>query len=133
MKTNNFIRALTIGFIATFIMSSLGFFLHRLGIPHLDWGILFSYLGVGILFGYFLLLFAGTVISLLFAYFFHPRLPGNSWKRGLFFATILWLLTGLFLTPSLGLGFFMGGLSIAFGTLLTYMIYGSILGFLYDA
>src|SRR5437773_2628616 len=113
MRTKNIIRTFIIGFVATFAMSLLGFFFFRLGVPHLDWGILFSYLGIGIMFGYFLLFLSGIVIAILYVYFFHERLPGTSWRRGLFFSTILWLITGIILTPSIGLGFFMGSLSVA--------------------
>ncbi len=133
MTAKTFIRAIIVGLVATFAMSLLGFFFHQFGVPRLDWGVLFSYLGVGMWLGYALLFVSGSLLAILYVFFFHERLPATSWKRGLFFALILWLITGMILTPYLGFGFFMGNLSVAFGTLLNYMIYGTVLGYLYDA
>jgi hypothetical protein len=43
------------------------------------------------------------------------------------------LATGAALAPLLHMGFFMGSLMMALGTLATYLLYGGVLGYLYDA
>ena len=126
-------KAILAGLIATLIMVLLGFMATYVGTPWLNWGsTLGKAFGDNPTAGYLLLFAVGMLLAVLYVNVLRDRLPGTSWKRGLFFASLLWVLTGAFLAPLLSLGFFMGGVVIALGTLASYLVYGAILGFIYD-
>lgn len=133
MRRRSLTRAMLSGFVATLAMTFLGFAATRLGIPFLNWAKTLGHSTGGAMTGYFLLFIGGVLIAMIYVALFHERLPGSSWKRGLFFAFVMWLATGAALAPLFGMGFFMGGVLVALGTLMTYMLYGGILGYLYDA
>ncbi|MFO1462743.1 MAG: DUF6789 family protein [bacterium] len=133
MRRRSMTRAMLAGFVATLAMTFLGFVATRLGMPFLNWAKTLEHSVGGPVFGYFLFFLAGVLMAVLYVALFHERLPGSSWKRGLFFAFLMWIATCAALAPLLHLGFFMGSLVAAFGTLLTYLLYGGILGYLYDA
>ncbi len=126
-------RAMVAGFVATLVMTFLGLLGTRVGMQTLNWAeMLRSWFGGGAIAGYGLFFVFGIAMAMIYVAFFHDRLPGTSWRRGLFFAVILWVLTGFALSPFLGMGFFMGSVVMAFGTLVLYLFYGAILGWIYD-
>ncbi len=134
MRQRSITRAMLAGFMATLAMTFLGFFATHFGVPYLNWAkMMTGFFHGNAIVGYFVFFVAGVILSVLYVHLFHDRLPGTSWKRGLFFATIMWLITGAALAPLMHMGFFMGGIMMAFGTLVTYLLYGAILGFIYDA
>jgi len=133
MRRRSMTRAMLAGFVATLAMTFLGWVATRMGVPFLNWASALGHTAGGALFGYFLFFVMGVVLAVLYVAFFHERLPGSSWKRGLFFAFMMWVATCAALAPLFHMGFFMGSLVVAFGTLLTYMLYGGVLGYLYDA
>lgn len=134
MNVRSMTRAVVAGFVATLAMIFLGFIATQLGAPFLDWSrALGGFFGDNPWFGYFSFLAVGVVIAMVYVGLFHDRLPGTSWKRGLFFAVLLWLITGVLFSPLFHMGFFMGSVMVALGTLVSYMVYGAILGFIYDA
>jgi uncharacterized protein DUF6789 len=134
MRKPSMTRAMLAGFIGTVAMTFLGFIASRVGVPIFSWAKAFSgYLGGNPLFGYFMFFVGGVLLAMVYVGVFHDRLPGHSWKRGLFFAVMMWILTGAALAPLMHMGFFMGSVMLAMGTLASYMLYGAILGYLYDA
>ncbi len=133
MRQRSMTRAMVAGFIATLAMVFLGFIGTHFGMPALNWATaLETYFGGNATFGYAMFFVLGVLLAVVYVAFFHERLPGTSWKRGIFFATIMWVLTGLILAPVLHMGFFMGSVWMAVGTLATYWAYGALLGFIYD-
>ncbi|MCE9624689.1 MAG: hypothetical protein K8R69_04415 [Deltaproteobacteria bacterium] len=133
MRRRSMTRAMLAGFMATLAMAFLGFLATRMGMPFLNWAKTFGHSTGGPMFGYLAFFIVGVVMAVIYVAVFHERLPGSSWKRGLFFSFMMWVATGAALAPLLHLGFFMGSLMVALGTLMTYMLYGGVLGYLYDA
>ena len=133
MRRRSMTRAMLAGFVATLSITFLLFSSSRIRMPFLNWSnTLLQSTGVSMA-GYFLFFVGGVILALVYVALFHDRLPGSSWKRGLFFAFVMWLATGAALAPLFGMGFFMGSVVMALGTLMTYMLYGGVLGYLYDA
>lgn len=129
MRTPSITRALIAGFAATFAMTAIGLIAHYLGAPFVDWGVYLSeHLGGNLLWGYFFFFVAGVLLGMAYGTMLKTRLPGKTWQRGLFYGVILWICTGAMLAPALNLGFFMGSVGIAMGTLLLYWVYGAVLG-----
>jgi len=114
-------------------MTFLGFLASQMGAPIFDWGrTLATYLGGHMVMGYVLFFLGGVLLAVFYVTVLMDRLPGHSWERGLFFAVMMWIVTGAIFAPVLNMGFFMGGVLMAMGTLVTYMVYGATLGLLYD-
>jgi len=134
MRQRSMTRAMVAGFIATLFMTFLSILGGHFGLQSLNWAKSFeTLLGGNMIVGYFAFFVLGVVMSVMYVTFFHDRLPGDSWRRGLFYAVILWLFTGVALAPLMHMGFFMGGMMMAMGTLVTYLFYGAVLGLIYDA
>ena len=55
----------------------------------------------------------GIFAALLYAAFFHRRLPGPGWFRGLVFCQLLWAAQSLVVLPWLGKGYFGQGISVS--------------------
>ena len=133
MRERSMARAMVAGFIATFVMVFLGYFGTRMGFAPLNWADTFrTWIGGEHILGYGMLFIFGIVMAVVYVAFFHDRLPGTSWRRGLFFAVMLWILTGVVLAPVLHMGFFMGSVVMAMATLVVYLFYGAVLGWIYD-
>jgi len=134
MRERSMTRAMAAGFIATLVMTLLGIAAVKFGVPTFNWAdTLRAWFGGGAMAGYALFFIFGIALAMIYVAVFHDRLPGYSWRRGMFFAAILWVLTGLAISPYVGLGFFMGSVAMAMATLALYMLYGAILGWIYDA
>ena len=79
----------------------------------------------------------GLIWALLYALVGEPRLHGPSWKRGVEFAMIPWLVSLVIFVPLLGGGVF--GLSLGagplpiVGNLILHALYGAILGFVWGS
>ncbi len=72
------------------------------------------------------LLFPLVYACLLFRF-----LPGVPLVKGLLFGQILWLITATMVMPMTGIGFFMteiGGIKVALAALVSYWVYGALLG-----
>lgn len=78
----------------------------------------------------------GLILAVIYAYFVEPRLSGPGWRRGMQFALIPWLLSLLVFLPLVGGGFLGLGLGAGFlpilGNLVLHMVYGAVLGAVYD-
>lgn len=134
MRRPSMTRAMLAGFVGTLAMTILGFVAAHLKVPVFDWAKTFAgFLGGNTLFGYFVFFVGGVILAMLYVGVFHDRLPGHSWKRGLFFAVMMWILTGVAFAPMMHMGLFMGSVMLAMGTLVSYLMYGAIMGYIYDA
>lgn len=134
MKHGSMIRGMVAGFVASLAMAFFGFFAKYFGAPFLDWAkTLGQYFGGNTLIGYFAFFVAGIILAVLYVAIFHDRLPGTSWKRGIFYAVLMWLVTGVVFAPIMQMGFFMGSVMMAVGTLVIYMMWGAIMGLIYEA
>jgi hypothetical protein len=129
MSRRSLSRPLAAGLAASLAMAILAFLAGSIGVPYLNWT---EALSANQVFGYLLFLGLGISVAMVFRIFFHDYLPGQSWQRGFLFAVMMWILTGAALAPLLGMGFFMGSVVASLGTLLTYLCYGGVLGYLCD-
>lgn len=82
-------------------------------------------------------LLSGIFWAVLFAAYFDPRLPGNSWQRGALFGLIPWAVSLLIFLPAAGAGIL--GLALGagplpiLGNLILHLVYGATLGLLYQS
>ena len=134
MRRPSMTRAMLAGFIGSLAMTFLSFFALYFKVPVFNWaGTFAGYLGGNAVFGYLLFFAAGIMLAMVYVAVFHDRLPGHSWKRGVFFAVMMWVLTCAAFAPMMHMGFFMGSVLLAMGTLVSYLLYGGIVGYIYDA
>ncbi|GJL83927.1 MAG: hypothetical protein DHS20C01_35610 [marine bacterium B5-7] len=71
------------------------------------------------------------VFPLVYACLLFRFLPGVPLVKGLLFGQMLWLITATMVMPMTGIGFFMteiGGIKVALAALVSYWIYGALLG-----
>lgn len=77
----------------------------------------------------------GLTFAAIYAYWFEPRLGGTSWRRGMVFALIPWVLSVVVFFPLVGAGFLGFGLGAGplpmIGNLILHLVYGATLGLLF--
>jgi hypothetical protein len=125
-------RTMTAGLAASLAMAILALLASLAGMPFLNWSRTLTEPVGNWALGYLLFFSLGIAVALIFNFLFHDHLPGQSWQRGFLFAVMMWILTGAALAPLLGMGFFMGSVVASLGTLVIYLCYGGVLGYLCD-
>jgi hypothetical protein len=77
----------------------------------------------------------GLALALVYARYVEPRLTGPSWRKGITFALILWVLSLIIFLPLMGgglLGIETGaGFLPIIGNLILHLVYGAVLGWAY--
>jgi hypothetical protein len=78
---------------------------------------------------------AGLAWAIIYVLLVEPRLSGPSWRRGMLFALVPWLLSLVVFFPLVGAGFFGASLHAgplpALGNLVLHLLYGATLGAVY--
>lgn len=121
------------GVFATMAMLLASIIGDRIGIPMHDWThSLTETFGHGKAYGYLAFFAFGICGAVIYGKFMHQHMPGNSpWMRGLFYGALLWLFSFAIVSPLLKMGFFMGSMTLAFGSSIAHLFYGTVLGFIY--
>lgn len=142
MSGSNFLRAITAGFIATFVMTVTGFWQAGIGLPKFDVGsMLAANMGHGYGWGQAAHFIDGMLLALIYARWLYRVLPGPVLVRGILYGIITTVAAGVIVVPLITAslaepaGFFfartpMPGMMIL-GSLIIHLAYGIILGILY--
>ncbi len=134
-------RATAAGAIATGVTTALWLVEPSIGLPRIAVGQLLSTMmsvtvarfsfGAGA--GWLAHLIVGIVLALIYAAFFVCRLPGGPLLRGALYGAIVFLVAQIVFMPLVGAGFFSGGdAQMIGGSLLGHLVYGVVLGWIYE-
>lgn len=107
MQSNTFIRTITCGFIATFMMMMIAFMQGGLGLPVIDVGhflkesfnLVHEPAVYSILWGNIAYYIMGMMLALIWVVFLQNRIPGNWFIQGLIYGVIISLVAGLVVSP----------------------------------
>lgn len=107
MRSDIFIRTVVSGFIATFVMTIISFLQGGLGLPVIDVGHIlkesFNHIHAGepysIFWGNMAFNVVGVLLALIWVVFFHQRIPGTWFIKGVIYGIIISLLAGLIISP----------------------------------
>lgn len=134
-------RAVAAGVLGTGTMTALWLVEPAVGLPKIAVGHILStfmsvsvaHLRVGNAGGWTAHLAFGVVLALLYARFFSARLPGAPAARGALYGVLLFIMAQLVFMPLVGGGFFArGDIELLAGSLLGHLVYGVVLGWIYD-
>lgn len=147
MERINVGKAMLAGFMATLVMTMIMYIAPRMGMPKMDVAaMLGGMLGQATpepmssvwLMGMILHFVNGSVVfPLIFAYVIYDRVPGAPWRKGIVWGLMLWFISQALVMPMMGAGFFSSHapqpMMTVVGSLMGHIIYGAILGGIYDA
>ncbi|MBI2335227.1 MAG: hypothetical protein HYU97_00475 [Deltaproteobacteria bacterium] len=132
--SKSFTKLMVAGFLATLAMAVFTLLGRHFSLPIHFWVNTFSdRFGQNTLYGYLAFFGAGVIMAVLYSRAFHGRLPGTSYRAGILYGVMMWLVSVVAIAPALHLGFFLGSAATAVGTLAAYAVYGGILGYIHDA
>ncbi len=128
-----FARAALGGFAGTVVMTAMMYLVAPMMGLHMDIAaMLGSMLGGSWFAGLMMHVVNGTVIfPAIYAFVLYARLPGAPAVRGTVWGIVLWLIAQTMVMPMMGAGLFssaMGGVMAAMGSLISHLLYGSLLG-----
>lgn len=134
-------RAAVAGAIGTGILTALWLVEPSIGLPKIAIGQILStfmsvsvaHLRVGIAGGWIVHLVVGILLALIYARFFADRLSGPPAARGAIYGALVFVVAQSVFMPLVGAGFFAhGDLELLAGSLLGHIVYGSVVGWIYD-
>jgi hypothetical protein len=138
MTGNEFLRAATVAFIATFVATVYGYWGVSMGLPKLDFA---SVLGQRLVpegsskefvfsWGMAQHFIDSMILGVLYVQFFHSAYRWAHWASGLTFGTLVWIASGLVTSPLFHMGFFWSawGDTAPLGVFLWHLIWGLVLG-----
>jgi uncharacterized membrane protein YagU involved in acid resistance len=107
INTSDFWRTIISGFIATFVMSMVGFLQSGLGLPVIDVGYFLTESfnlahevdPYTILWGNAAYYMFGIILALIWVAMLQKRIPGNWFIQGIIFGVLITLLAGLVVSP----------------------------------
>jgi uncharacterized membrane protein YagU involved in acid resistance len=120
------------GLVATAVMTVIMLMAPAMGLPPMNIGaMLGSVMGGSLFLGWMAHFVTGTVLAIIYAAVFAPRLPGPRFLRGALYGLLPWLAAQLVVMPMMGAGFFGGSFGAALGSLMGHLVYGAVLGSIY--
>src|SRR5512143_2719688 len=134
-------RAAVAGAIGTGILTALWLVEPSIGLPKIAIGQILStfmsvsvaHLRVGATGGWIVQLVVGILLALIYARFFADRLPGPPAARGAIYGALVFVVAQSLFMPLVGAGFFAhGDVELLVGSLLGHIVYGSVVGWIYD-
>ncbi len=134
-------RAAAAGLIATGVMTALLLLEPAIGLPDIAVGqILSTSLGVasaqlafGPAVGWLIHFVFGMGLGVLYAGAVRGKLPGTPLVRGLLYGLAVFVVAQTLFMPLVGAGIFShGNVSLIIGSLLGHLVYGAVLGWVYD-
>lgn len=134
-------RAVAAGAVGTGVMTALWLVEPSIGLPKIAVGqilgsfmsVSVAHLHVGSAGGWIAHLGFGILAALVYARFLVARLPGSPAARGARYGLLLFLLAQLVFMPLVGAGFLSrGDLHLLVGSLLGHLLYGIVVGWIYD-
>lgn len=125
-------RAVAGGLLATAVMTALMLMAPVMGLPPMNIGaMLGSMMGGSLFLGWMAHFVIGTILAIIYAALFAPRLPGPGFVRGAVYGLVPWIVAQLVVMPMMGAGVFGGSFGAGFGSLMGHAVYGAVLGGVY--
>lgn len=125
-------KAVLGGLAGTAAMTALMLAAPMMGLPPMNIGrMLGSAMGGVVALGWMAHFVIGTVLAVVYAALFAPRLPGARPVRGALYSLLPWLMAQVVVMPLMGAGLFSGSMLAAGGSLMGHLVYGAVLGSLY--
>jgi uncharacterized membrane protein YagU involved in acid resistance len=132
MNRLNWTRAVVAGLVGTAVMTALMLVAPKMGLPPMNIGaMLGSMMGGSLFLGWMAHFLIGTVLAIVYAALFAPRLPGPGFARGALYGLVPWFVAQLVVMPMMGAGAFGGSFGAAFGSLMGHLVYGAVVGGIY--
>jgi hypothetical protein len=138
MTGQEFLRAVTVAFIATFVATVYGYWEVLFGLPKLDFA---SVLGRRLVpegsspefvfnWGMAQHFIDSIILGILYAQFFHPAYRWSHWASGMTFGILVWIASGVVTAPLFRMGFFWSvwGDTAPLGVFLWHLLWGLALG-----
>jgi hypothetical protein len=128
----NWSKAVLAGVVGTLIMTAIGVWVAPvMGIPRMNPAeMLAQPMGGSLALGWLAHLMVGSVLAIIYAAV-AQRLPGPPWARGAVFSLAPFLVAQLVVMPIMGMPVFSGSVSMAMGSLIGHLVYGTIVGAIY--
>lgn len=132
----NFGKAVAAGLIGTLVMTIVMLMAPLMGMPPMPIGkMLAGFMGIPEVFGWIAHFMIGTVLALIYVYFFVTRLKGNGFVRGAVYGLLPWFAAQVMVNPMMGAGVFALNTPAPFlmvmGSLIGHLVYGAVLGGVY--
>ncbi|MEE9166697.1 MAG: DUF6789 family protein [Candidatus Neomarinimicrobiota bacterium] len=136
MKSLNYQKAVIAGIAGTLAFTAVLLIGPMMGMPKMDMGQMLGPMNPMVKMpywtGWVMHFMIGIVLTGIYGAFFLNILPSNSWKRGLVWALIPFVMVQLTLVPMMGMGVFSGGdVKMIVGSLMTHLAYGAVAGLVY--
>lgn len=115
------------GLAATLAMSGFAALAPMMGMPPMSPpGMLASAMGAPLLLGWAAHLMIGLMLAAAYS-LFALRIPGPTIARGSLFSVGPWLMAQVVVMPMMGAGLFSGSASMAMGSLVGHLVFGTVL------
>ena len=133
----NYKSLLTAGLAGTAVMTILMLIGPMMGMPKMDMGQMLGPMNpivvMPVWVGWMMHFIIGIVLTWIYAAFFIDILPFDSWKRGLLYSLLPFVIAQLMVMPMMGMGVFSGGnMMMITGSLIGHLLYGGVIGFMYN-
>ncbi|MEO8030362.1 MAG: DUF6789 family protein [Gemmatimonadota bacterium] len=134
-------RAIVAGLIATGVMTALLLIEPAIGLPDIavgqilssSLGVVSAYLDFGPAIGWLIHFLFGAALGVLYAGIVLRHLLGEPVLRGMQYGVAVFVMAQVLFMPLVGAGFFSNGqFSLLLGSLLGHLLYGAVLGWIYD-
>ena len=135
MKDLNLSRAVFAGLAATAVMTAMTMMAGLMGVNMDIPAMLSGFMKMPLVIGWVAHFMIGTVLALIYAFFFVDHLPGAGWVRGAIYGLFPFLLAQVAVMPMMGMGIFTANapnqMMLVMGSLIGHLVYGAVLGGLY--
>jgi uncharacterized membrane protein YagU involved in acid resistance len=130
----NLSRVAAAGVVATLVMTATGLWAAPLmGLPAMNpAAMLAEAMGGSSLLGWAAHFMIGTILAAGYA-IIAPRIPGPPPLRGAVYGIAPFLAAQVLVMPMMGMPVFSGSTAMALGSLVGHVVYGAVLGLVYDA
>ena len=130
----NWTRAIIAGVVGTLAMTGIGVWVApMMGMPPMNPAdMLAMKMGGNLMLGWGAHLMIGIILAIGYA-IVAPSLPGPPVVRGALYSIAPWLVAQILVMPMMGMGVFSGSMTLAMGSLIGHLIYGSVVGAIYGA
>lgn len=125
-------KAVISGVLGTILMSA-----YMLIVPKMDMGMMLGPMNpimkLPYIWGWVMHFMIGATIAVIYGYFFYKRFSERRLINGMVYGSIFFILAQLTIVPMMGMGFFSGGnIEMILSSLISHMIYGTVLGTKYN-
>ena len=123
-------RVVAAGLLATLVMTAVAVYVApMMGIAPMNPAtMLAGQMGGVVILGWAAHLMIGVALAFIYVGAARSRLPGPAALRGALFSLAPWLVAQIVVMPMMGMGLFSGSMTLAGGSLIGHLVYGTVLG-----